>query len=864
MDKRSRMMTKIIKGKSWVRKLVVFCICMSFWSIIPLETQALESVATVKQILIVNNEKGDPITGAVFEIQNENKEVLETAISNEQGWVEIRQTNAGRYLLKQIKTEEGYEIIKERPIEIKIENPVRKEVIINKIRGQENTSIAETGQENLKKNEDLSQGLEENTVANSNENSNKEDELAAIPEEGIKSTDDQVETVTTSELQTPSPEITVSEVINNSYKISVAGVSNGGGVTGVTIPTWSQINGQDDLKWETGTYVGNDTWEVIVNLSSYRQTFDTFISHIYICDKQGKLVFINQIEKTIEDPFNEVTLNITPNINNPNQFTISTVGYAGESGIGKVYFPTWTERNGQDDIHWYVGAMNNSGEYSVTVDNKDHGFETGIYNVHTYFYGLRGELLKTYTAIQKLEPTTPTINLTEVVGNSYKVQLSGVSNPEGVMGVYFPTWTQIRGQDDLRWETGKFIGNDTWEAIIHITDYNNSYDTFVSHAYIIDKNGQRKYIQSAEKIITNPFLEKPLQVTLKQDTEVSKFIMNTQNCANKTGIKGVSFAVWTNRNGQDEIKWYDGILGAGGEYFALADIEEHGFETGPYSVHTYLWGNGVENIAMAENTFTMPAIIPTIEYDKAVINNTFKMRIKNVGNENGVVGITFPTWSRTNGQDDLRWEPAIYIGNHTWETTINLRNYNIIVDEFISHAYLVDKSGKCILAKDTVKRILQNTATVYGFYCYPLDKYFKPNPGDPTDWFGPRWGDIHEGVDIPADRYASCYSVGNGVVEKAGYFMGYGRYVRIRTTDRYGESVSFFYGHLQEINVSVGQSVSMGQKIGSVGGSGYNAQGKYVDDAYGSHLHFGAIVNADYVCVDPEIWIDFHNPYSNV
>ena len=128
---------------------------------------------------------------------------------------------------------------------------------------------------------------------------------------------------------------------------------------------------------------------------------------------------------------------------------------------------------------------------------------------------------------------------------------------------------------------------------------------------------------------------------------------------------------------------------------------------------------------------------------------------------------------------------------------------------------------------------------------------------------GPRWGDIHEGIDIPAPYYAPCYAVGNGIVEKAGYFMGYGRYVRIRTTDRYGESVSFFYGHLQEINVAVGQSVSMGQKVGSVGGSGYNAQGKYIDNAYGPHLHFGAIVNADYACVDPEIWIDFHNPYSN-
>lgn len=956
-------MVQVAKGKSWVKILVVFCLCMLLFNVIPYEICALESVENIKQIIVVNNEKGEPIVGAVFEIKNEKKEVIETGVSNELGRIEIKKTNEGKYLLEQIKTQEGYEIIKERYFEIKIETPLREEIVINKFSSEKDLADPEVGQENFAKNEDNYLELGKNTIASVSENMGNKDKMIATLEDEVIPT---VDTITTSpalfrhgdvkinvtqntestnkfiittigcsgkteiervlfptwsesdgqddlywyqgirgsngefsvtvdnqdhgfetgsynihtylyglqgetleviknayELKMISPEITVSEVTNNSYKISVTGVGNEEGVTGVSFPTWSQIGGQDDLKWENGTYVGDDTWEAIINLSDYMQTFDTFISHLYICDKTGRLVFIDQIENAVKDPFNKVTINMTSNSNNPDQFTISTVGYKGESGIGKIYFPTWTERNGQDDIKWYEGVLNNDGEYSVTVDNKDHGFETGLYNVHAYIFGVRGELEKTYTGIQKLETPSPKINLTEVVANSYKVQVSGISNPQGVLEVYFPTWTQTNGQDDLRWETGRFIGNNTWEATIQIKDYNKSYDTYLTHAYLINRDGQRKYIQSAEKKIINPFLEEPLEIVVRQDAEVSRFTMNTQNCANKIGIKGVSFAVWTNRNGQDEIKWYEGKLGTSGEYVALADIEEHGFETGPYSVHAYIWGNGVENIAIAEKTFTMPKIASTIEYDKAVLNNTFKMRIKNVGNENGVTGITFPTWSRTNGKDDLRWESATYIGNHTWETTINLRNYNIIVDDFITHAYLADKSGALILAKDSVKRISQNTATIYGFYCYPLDKDYRPNPGDPTDWFGPRWGDIHEGIDIPANRYAACYSVGNGIVEKAGYFMGYGRYVRIRTTDRYGESVSFFYGHLQEINVSVGQSVSIGQKIGSVGGSGYNAQGQYVDDAYGSHLHFGAIVNSDYLCVDPEIWIDFHNPYSN-
>jgi hypothetical protein len=561
--------------------------------------------------------------------------------------------------------------------------------------------------------------------------------------------------------------------------------------------------------------------------------------------------------------FSNISVTVSQVSESKTGFTISTLGYAGKTGIGKVMFPIWTERNGQDDIRWYQGIKNNQGEYSVTVDSKDHGFETGEYHIHTYIYGLTGDVIKTYVNTQSLETPKPSITVGEVSNNAYKVQITDVRNPQGVTGLSFPTWSEVNGHDDIRWETATYVGNDTWEATISIPNYKQSYDTFITHAYVKNKDGQQKYSGSVEQVITNPFLAEPLEIKVAQDKNISKFAIMTKNCKGKSGVKSVSFAVWSNRNGQDELKWYEGELGSDGEFYTYVDIESHGFETGVFVVHAYLKGTRGESIAFSNSEFSMPVLNPTIEYDNAVLNNTFKVRIKNVGNENGISSILFPTWSRSNGQDDVRWEQATYIGNHTWEASINLRNYNIIVDAFISHAYLADKNGKLVFLKESSKKILQNTATIYGFYHYPVDKNYKPNAADPTDWFGPRWGDIHEGIDVPAPYYAPCYAVGDGVVEKAGYFMGYGRYVRIRTTDRYGESVSFFYGHLQEIHVGVGQSVSKGQKIGSVGGSGYIAKDKYADNAYGPHLHFGAIANADDACVDPEIWIDFHNPYSN-
>ncbi|VUZ22694.1 Uncharacterised protein [Acetobacterium wieringae] len=748
-------MIKTTDRRSWIKTLAICLIIMMFFSTgqsLAKETEQTDNPA--KQVIIVKNEKGEAINQAVFNIINDKKEIIETCTSDEMGRAEIKNTSEGLYLLKQIKTIDGYECI-EKPLEISTQNPLAEILVIN------HPKLNETEQESA------SEAVQKKA----------DSEVVALP---------------------------------------------------------------------------------VDNLSDS------------MTQKDGDLANVDQkpAEKTAEISAaslasNDINVKVTQVAENKTQFVVSTIGCAGKTGIGKVLFPTWTARNGQDDLYWYEGTQDKNGEYSITIDSKDHGFETGTYQIHSYIHGEQGEVLKVIGSKYDLTESKPAISATDVKNNCYKVSISGISNHLGINSVVVPTWTQINGHDDLRWEKATYVGKDTWEATINIADYKQSYDTFISHVYLTDKNGQQKYIGATAKIIENPFAKDPLEVAAKQENDGSKFVIRTQNCSNKPGIKRVDFAVWTKRNGQDEIRWYQGVLGANGEYQTSVDIENHGFETGPFSIHTYLRDNLGEVITVSGSSFTMPKLNPTIEYDKAVLNNTFKIRIRNVGSENGVTGIMMPTWSCSNGQDDLRWESATYIGNHTWEANINLRNYNIIVDEFISHAYLVDKNGKMVFVKDSSKTILQNTATVYGFYNYPLDKNYKPNPSDPTDWFGPRWGDIHEGVDIPAPYYAPCYAVGNGIVERAGYFMGYGRYVRIRSTDRYGESVSFFYGHLQEINVGVGQPVGKGQKIGSVGGSGYNAQRTYIDDAYGPHLHFGAIANADDACVDPEIWIDFHNPYSN-
>ena len=96
-----------------------------------------------------------------------------------------------------------------------------------------------------------------------------------------------------------------------------------------------------------------------------------------------------------------------------------------------------------------------------------------------------------------------------------------------------------------------------------------------------------------------------------------------------------------------------------------------------------------------------------------------------------------------------------------------------------------------------------------------------------TSPFGWRWGKLHEGIDISGTGYGSpIYAANNGVVLESTFNGMNGYYVIIDHRNGY----QTIYAHMATLQVSKGQNVTMGQKIGTMGNSGF---------ATGVHLHFG-------------------------
>lgn len=99
----------------------------------------------------------------------------------------------------------------------------------------------------------------------------------------------------------------------------------------------------------------------------------------------------------------------------------------------------------------------------------------------------------------------------------------------------------------------------------------------------------------------------------------------------------------------------------------------------------------------------------------------------------------------------------------------------------------------------------------------------------------------HLGVDYAAPTGTRVRTIGDGVVDFAGWQNGFGNVVYVRHNNRAHVTV---YAHLSRIDVKVGQNVDQNETIGLVGATGW---------ATGPHLHFEFRVNGEHK--DPQALI---------
>ncbi len=121
-----------------------------------------------------------------------------------------------------------------------------------------------------------------------------------------------------------------------------------------------------------------------------------------------------------------------------------------------------------------------------------------------------------------------------------------------------------------------------------------------------------------------------------------------------------------------------------------------------------------------------------------------------------------------------------------------------------------------------------------GNFICPVQGYVLASP------FGPRNGRFHYGVDLTAPIGTTISASDSGTVIYAGSRSSYGLLVIVD----HGNGYKTYYSHCNSISVNLGDNVTQGQSIATVGRTG---------NATGSHIHFEVRVNDK--CVNPASYV---------
>ncbi|AZQ42020.1 GBS Bsp-like repeat-containing protein [Streptococcus periodonticum] len=393
------------------------------------------------------------------------------------------------------------------------------------------------------------------------------------------------------------------------FDVIVSDVSAPYGVREVKLPTWSNVNGQDDIIWYTATKQTNGTYKVTVRAVDHKFSTGLYHIHLYYIQNNGKLVGVGGT--TTELSFGRPQGKVTIANNNPNTGTFDVIvsGVSSPYGVREVKLPTWSNVNGQDDIIWYTATRQANGTYKTTVKASDHKRSTGLYHIHLYYIQGNGKIVGiggTTTEVSIARPKgTLTIQNKDANKGTFEVIVSNVSNPDGVREVKLPTWSNVNGQDDIIWYTATRQTNGTYKAFIKASDHKNSTGLYYIHLYYVQNNGTLIGVggTSTNVTISAENLKPTGKITIQNNNpKTGTFDVVVSNVSSPYGVREVKLPTWSSVNGQDDIIWYTAAKRSDGTYKITVKASDHKNSTGEYNIHLYYIQNNGKLVGVAGTT----------------------------------------------------------------------------------------------------------------------------------------------------------------------------------------------------------------------------------------------------------------------
>ena len=453
--------------------------------------------------------------------------------------------------------------------------------------------------------------------------------------------------LSTLELQLPAPVVNSVEIVNvngvaGTFQVQVI-ITSEAGLDRVQFPAWTDSNGQDDLAsdWMTNSAasgslqsLGNNTYlsTFTVSIAEHNNEHGNYTVHIYAYDTAGKSAFAEISFYFADDSTPPVISDISISDVNGSGYTVNCT-VVDNIEVDRVQFPTWTEKDGQDDLvaDWWtnpvVSGTRNGNTFSFRVKDSEHSFERGNYITHIYAYDTYGNCSyvscefdfqnlgcvvaettyneHVYQIIDDKVTWEEAKQICESVGG-HLVTITSVEEQQAIMSVipnettsvgYFiggysnngiPCWVTEEPFEYTNWLEGEPNNSDGSENVYEL--YRNSGELFGKWNDCASNAAGRGYICEFNPESTPPEIS-DVRITEIDGNGYTVVCTVTDNME----VDRVQFPTWTEKDGQDDLllEWWTNPLATGTKngntYSFRVKDSDHNYERGMYHTHIYAY-----------------------------------------------------------------------------------------------------------------------------------------------------------------------------------------------------------------------------------------------------------------------------------
>ena len=471
------------------------------------------------------------------------------------------------------------------------------------------------------------------------------------------------------------------------------------GVKEVLVPSWSLENGQDDLIWHKATKQTDGSYRVTIKASEHKGNKGNYRADAYIVDNSNNRHYI--AEKVVSVDYTRPSGVLTIENNNTAAGTFDAVvsNIVAPNGLKEVLVPSWSLENGQDDLIWHKATRQADGSYRVTIKASDHKNSTGNYRADAYMVDDSNNRFYLTEKVVEVRQSRPTASLTiennNVSTGSFDAVIRNVVAPTGIKEILVPSWSLENGQDDLVWHKANRQSDGSYRVTIKASDHKNSLGNYRADLYIVDNDNNRHFV--TETVVTVKH-DNPTGIisVVNNNKDTGNFDVIIKDVYSPKGVRTVQVPTWSDKEGQDDLRWYEAARQANGDYKVSVKASDHKNSTGKYHVHLYYIQNDGSRIGIGTTTTDVEFRNATTKTQAAIknvnaTNGTYTVAVDQAPQGRQIKNIRVAAWSKAH-QENLYWYSATPTGMHT-EITVSANNHGNEVGNYTTHVYVDYKDG---------------------------------------------------------------------------------------------------------------------------------------------------------------------------